>query len=417
MASIGLAMMRGKEMADEAMKRDAERAEWYRDSGLRAKRSQAEEAKLNDELSPERQHMVQMARQMEYKVAQNMAILDKHRGRMGTDPTAFADALNETHPQADGSKWVVDDKDGYANGLQLKLVGTDGTVLRDSGKTFANVTSGEHALMALQGAVQKPLEQLKDITGRRTAAAERDFKAWEKQGDWASKLEEAKYNLKGKLAEAQIQAGSQKYMADLLHNSNVMGKMPELMKSFVDFSLGQQNIHRAADGKYYSGSDPVADNDPRIVSAYKNAAVAARNYGAHVARGGNAMLAYPIMGGTTAGLPGAAPATALGLGFDPTANFKTGVNVNAGFGVTEPAGMFDSVMPSYSPEETALLNSLLPSSMQPSDKGVSQYNPYTGVPTSGRLDYTPNPMSNWFIPSGMSSDLTSFGQPLNNNKK
>ena len=243
--------------------------------------------------------------------------------------------------------------------------------------------------MALQGAVQKPLEQIKDIAGRRTAAEERNYKAWEKKGDWAAKLEEAQYSMRGKLAEAQMQAGSQRYVADLLHQTNLMGRMPDVMRSFVDTALGRQGIQRGQDGKYCSGGAPIVDNDPRVGIAFGDAQAMAQNWGAQIASKGNPMLAYFGTSKGTAGVP--ATTGVPGFGFDPTAGFKPGVNVDMGYGLQ------DSLLPGlgaeYTPDEAALMNSLFPAA-----KGVSQYNPYTGVPTAGRQDYTPRPMMDMLAP-------------------
>ena len=105
----GLGMWAGARAAQDAMRTDAERQEWYDAKGLRDMQRDKQMKDLEFEMSPDALEKKRLKLAEERKQVEDLAVLAQYRDSLATTPQGLADFMTaKTGVDKQGLRWVVD---------------------------------------------------------------------------------------------------------------------------------------------------------------------------------------------------------------------------------------------------------------------------------------------------------------------
>lgn len=213
--SIGLALREGRRLYEEDQ-RAKEKFEMEKSAaeleaeirGLQAMalRNQLAEYEAQAPLREQQLGLKMTKAQRAANLQKKKQILDKYAGDIPNSPAAFAQALTELDSEnLKGSRWEVADPDGYQNGLDLRLVGPDGTILQQ--RKFRNATSGNAALGTLRKFTTDSDVIASEAVQTEAASAKRQYEEQKDERKYRRGLAKEEVEFERELAKERFKSG------------------------------------------------------------------------------------------------------------------------------------------------------------------------------------------------------------------
>ena len=203
---------------------------WEQDELARAREAKEQED-IRAYMSAEASRVRQIEREEKLAMAENRQIISKYINKIGDNPQAFAEGINEIQgPRADGARWSASlDKDGWKGGLTLQLIGTDGkpVVGEDGNPLTYSVPTVDAARMQLADYADSPLGVAQRAAGREGARI---------AGEAARGMEMLKAGLKSE-SERLLEGDKAKYARELARDKAGYDHQLALTKAQLDKEL------------------------------------------------------------------------------------------------------------------------------------------------------------------------------------